>query len=428
MSASEEVAPAAEVAQLTERLFREEAGRLVATLTRHFGVEHLQLAEDTVQEALARALRLWPFYGVPENPAAWLTRTAKNLALDSVRRARNFAGKEAAVIAWLEQGSSGTASDPEENELRDDRLRLLFVCCHPHLAHEAQVALALKTLGGFSTLEISKAFLTTEASMAKRLTRAKQRLRDDRIPFEIPSGPALTERLEAVLGTLYLLFNEGYKASGGERLVRAELCFEAIRMMLLLVEHPAGDRPPAHALLALMLLNAARLETRSDEEGNLLRLEEQDRSRWDAELIARGLSHLSRSASGDELSEYHLQAGIAACHGAAPDYAATDWRQILALYDRLMAMDGSPIVALNRAIAVAKVRGPGAGLEALQAIRKREMLESYHLLFAVEGDFQAELGRKAEAAESFRQALALAHTESERAFLERRLRACPALM
>lgn len=424
---SEPAIPAGEVSQIAERLFRDESGKLIATLTRLFGVGHLQLAEDVVQEALAKALRLWPFYGVPQNPAAWLTQTAKNLALDVLRREKSFAGKEAAIVAWIEQSTSGPARDEagfDENEIRDDRLRLLFVCCHPHLPQEAQVALALKTLCGFDTIEISKAFLSTEASIAKRLTRAKQRLRDDGIPFEMPSGANLSARLQAVLQTLYLLFNEGYKASGGERLVREELCFEAIRLMTFLVEHPAGNQPSANALLALMLFTAARLGTRSDAEGNLLRLDEQDRAQWDYALIARGLACLTRSADGDALSEYHLQAGIAACHCAAQDSASTDWPQILALYDRLVELDDSPVVALNRAIALANVAGPAEGIAAVQAIAQREKLESYHLLYAVLGDFEFRLGRKLAARGHFERALKLADTRSEQAFLEKRLREC----
>jgi RNA polymerase sigma-70 factor (ECF subfamily) len=425
--AEPEPAPVVEVSRLTERLFREEAGRMVATLTRHFGVEHLQLAEDVVQEALARALRVWPFYGVPQNPAAWLTQTAKNLALDVIRREKTFAGKEEAIVASIEHVTTNPATGEagfDEDEIRDDRLRLLFVCCHPHLAQEAQVALALKTLCGFDTAEIGKAFLSTEASIAKRLTRAKQRLRDDGIPFEIPSGAELSARLEAVLQTLYLLFNEGYKASGGDRLVREELCLEAIRLMTLLVEHPAGDQPRVNALLALMLFNAARLATRVDADGQLLRLEEQNRAKWNAEMIGRGMQHLSHSAAGEALSEYHLQAGIAACHCAARDYASTDWPQILALYDRLVEIDGSPVVALNRAIAVANVRGPAAGIAAIEAIRDREKLESYHLLYAVLGEFEARRGRQPAAADFFQRALKLADTKSEQAFLEKRLRDC----
>lgn len=425
---SECASAATEVSRLTERLFREEAGRMVATLTRLFGVEHLQLAEDVVQEALTRALRVWPFYGVPNNPAAWLTQTAKNLALDVLRREKTFAGKEEAIVASMEQAATNIARGGgfDEDEIGDDRLRLLFVCCHPHLAQEAQVALALKTLCGFSTVEISRAFLTNEATIAKRLTRAKQRLREDSIPFEIPAGAELSARLEAVSQTLYLLFSEGYKASGGDRLVREELCLEAIRLVRLLVEHSAGNRPSMHALLALMLFNAARLETRVDPEGNLLRLEEQNRAKWNAAMISRGMQHLTRSAAGEELSEYHLQAGIAACHCAAAAYESTDWRQILALYDRLTTIDNSPVVALNRAIAVANVHGPSEGLAAVAAIGSREKLDSYYLLHAVRGEFEMRLDHPAAAAGFFLRALDLAETKSEQSFLEKRLRECGA--
>ena len=419
--------PDSEVSRLAERLFHEEAGKLVATLTRHFGIEHLQLAEDVVQEALVRALRLWPGAGVPNNPAAWLTQTAKNLALDVLRRGKNFAGKEEAIIASMDHSAAKPADamgSIDESEIRDDTLRLLFVCCHPHLPQEAQVALALKTLCGFSTVEISKAFLTTEASIAKRLTRARQRLQEDKIPFEIPGGPELSLRLDAVLQTLYLLFNEGYKASGGERLVRNDLCHEAIRLLALLVAHPAGNQPSAQALLALMLFNSARLDSRVDAEGNLLRLEEQDREKWDADLIARGMRCLALSASGDSLSEYHLQAAIAACHCAARDYASTDWAQILGLYDRLLEIDQSPVVALNRAIALANVHGPNAGLAAVESMRDRRKLETYYLFHAALGEFEMRLDHPVAGGMHFKTALALAGTSSEKAFLQKRLREC----
>lgn len=429
MDAPPELDPALaeEVSALTERLFREESGKLVSTLTRLFGLQHLQLAEDVVQDALARAMRVWPFYGVPKNPSAWLMQVSKNLALDVLRRETTFRGKESAIVAWIEQsGSSDPMQAPGGDDIGDDRLRMLFVCCHPSLPADAQVALALKTLCGFSTLEIGKAFLATEASIAKRLTRAKQRLREEAIPFEIPAGPSLVDRLSAVLQTLYLLFNEGYKASSGDRLVRKELCMEAIRLLSLLVEHPAGDRPSAHALLALMLFNVARLGARTDAEGALLRLEEQDRAKWDRAVIAAGARSLSRSATGDDLSEYHLQAGIAACHCAAADYGLTDWPQILALYDRLVAINDSPVVALNRAIALSNVHGPAAALKTIDAIPDRDRLESYYLLHSVRGDLEYKAGRARMAADYFRAALKLADTRSEKAFLEKRLGECVA--
>jgi RNA polymerase sigma-70 factor (ECF subfamily) len=414
-----------EVSGIVEHLFRHEGGKMVATLTRIFGIEHLNLAEDVVQEALARALQTWPFYGVPKNPSAWIMRASRNLALDVVRRRKVFQNKQAEIIALMDR--DGVAPDDaifSQEEITDDRLRLIFVCCHPVIPAEVQVALALKTLCGFSVTEIGHAFLTTEAAIAKRLTRAKQKIRQARIPFEIPAANELSQRLDGVLQSLYLLFNEGYKASSGENLVREELCDEAIRLAELLVEHPAGNRPKTHALLALMLLNAARNPTRLDREGNLLRLKEQDRKRWDKSMIARGMLHFAQSAAGDELSEYHLQAGIAACHCAAKDYESTDWEQIVSLYDRMIKLDQSPVVALNRAVAVANVHGPEAGLKAVRAIRNSQKLNSYYLLYAVLGEFEAQLDHRQAAAENFRKSFELAETKSERTFLLKRLQAC----
>jgi predicted RNA polymerase sigma factor len=301
---------------------------------------------------------------------------------------------------------------------------LMFVCCHPAIPADAQVALALKTLCGFGVPEISRAFLTTEAATAKRLTRAKQKIREARIRFEIPASEELTRRLDGVLQSLYLLFNEGYKASSGKNLVREELCHEAIRLTDLLVQHVVGNQPRTHALLALMLLNAARFPTRSDCEGNLLRLKEQDRAQWDQGMIARGMFHLAQSAAGEEITEYHLQAGIAACHDAAKDYESTDWRQILSLYDRLIALDGSPVVALNRAIVVATIHGPKAGLEAVEAIPDFNKLSSYYLLYAVLGEFAMRLNNLQAATEHFRRSFELAETKSEQAFLSKRLQSC----
>jgi RNA polymerase sigma factor (sigma-70 family) len=419
--------PAASIAALTEHLFRQEAAKLVATLTRIFGLERLRLAEDVVQEALIRALQMWPFHGVPDNPSAWITQTAKNLALDVIRREAVFRAKQAQIAESLERMAADDAvgaREAGEQAITDDRLRMMFVCCHPALGEESQVALALKTLCGFSPGEIARAFLTNEATIAKRLTRAKQRIRDAGITLEIPAGDELVGRLDAVLRTLYLLFNEGYKASSGDSLVRAELCHEAIQLATLLVEHPAGDRPRTHALLALMLLNAARLPARADADGTLLRLEEQDRRRWDHALIARGMMHFARSAAGQELSAFHLQAAIAACHCAAPTYDATDWPRILDLYNRLLDIDGSPVVALNRAVAVANVHGAAAGLAAVRAIGNRSELDSYYLLFAVQGELEARLGHFDTAAEHFERALALTSMTSEQVFLTRRLREC----
>ena len=413
------------VSQLVEHLFRHESGRMVATLTGIFGIEHLNLAEDVVQEALARALQTWPYRGIPENPAAWIMRASRNLALDVVRREKVFRAKEPEIARLMERdGSAPEAAIFSEHEIADDRLRMMFVCCHPVIPPEAQVPLALKTLCGFSVTEISHAFLTTEAAIAKRLTRAKQKIQEAQVPFEIPTGDELTRRLDSVLQSLYLLFNEGYKASSGENLVREELCDEAIRLTELLEQHRASNQPKTHALLALMLLNAARIPARQDNEGNLLRLKEQDRAVWDQTMIARGMFHLHESAAGSDISEYHLQAGIAACHATAIDYKSTDWAKILSLYDRLIEFDDSPVVALNRAVAVANVHGPETGLQTLRAIRNREKLDSYYLFYSVFGELEMRLNNHAVAAEQFRKAFELAETKSERAFLLKRLQRC----
>lgn len=412
-------------ARIAEDLFRRESARLVAMLTGQLGVHRLELAEDVVQEALVRALQTWPYRGVPENPAAWLTLTARNLALDHLRREQRWQEKEDGIAHERERWSASPEARAEDADaFTDDTLRMLFVCCHPQLSPEAQIALALRTLGGLSAAEIAAAFLTSEAAIAKRLVRARQRIRELALPFAVPGPAELPARLDGVLGTLYLLFNEGYKASAGERLVREELCHEAIRLGMLLAAHPATRAPRTHALLALMLLNAARLPARTDDAGNLLRLHEQDRRAWNRAMIQRGVHCLALAASGDSLSEFHLEAGIAACHSTAATDAATDWPRILALYDQLGRLNPSPVIALNRAVALARVHGAQAGLNALEAIPARAALESYQLFHAVRGTLHAELGRRDEALTHFRKAESLAALPVEKEFLARRIREC----
>jgi RNA polymerase sigma factor (sigma-70 family) len=411
--------------RLVEHLFRHEAGRMVAVITGMFGVEHLGLAEDVVQEALARALRTWPYRGVPDNPAAWLMRVARNLALDTVRRQRTFREKEAEIIRLMDRHRDAPPpSESTEPELSDDTLRMLFVCCHPILSPEDQIALALKTLCGFGPDEIAAALLTTDVAVAKRLTRARSKIRVARIPFSVPEGVELARRLDGVLRTLYLLFNEGYKASSGDRLVREELCHEAIRLTTALAAHPVGDQSSVHALLALMWLTVARLAERIDAHGSLLRLSQQDRSRWDASALACGFFHLNRSTADSTVTVYHLQAGITACHASAPDAASTDWKRVLELYDELIRLDSSPVVAMNRAVALAEVRGPQAGLDALAGIPNGRGLESSHLLPAVRGEFHWRLGQREAARVCFEQALGRAKLPSERRLLEGRLADC----
>ena len=412
--------------QLVEHFFRHETGRLHGALIRLVGVHNLTLAEDVAQEALLRAMRTWSMGGVPPNPSAWITRVAMNLAKDALRHQRMSSHKEPAITTHIELTSAMPAAGGDEaHEIRDDTLRLMFVCCHPSLSPDAQVVLALKMLCGFSTAEIARAFFSSEAAIEKQLTRTKQRIRDANILYEIPPGAELAARLDGVLAALYLLFNEGYKASAGEHLLREELCHEALRLMTLLLEHPAGAAPRAHALLALMLLTAARFPARLDAQGDLLRLDDQDRSKWDQALIGRGLMALAQAAQGAELSEYHLQAGIAAIHCMAPDYESTDWSRILRHYDELNRIKPSPVVALNRAVAVAHVHGPQAGLNAIAAIPQRDRLESHYLLHAVLGELHWRMKNDRAAAESFRRALKLANVGPEQLYLTRMLeRAC----
>jgi RNA polymerase sigma factor (sigma-70 family) len=413
---------AAQPAGLVEHFFRHETGRLHGALVRLLGVQNLAQAEDVAQEALLRALRTWSMGGIPANPSAWITQVAMNLARDALRHQRMSIGKEPALVTHHEQTLATPAGAGESaHEIRDDALRLMFVCCHPSVAPDAQVILALKVLCGFSTAEIARAFLSSEAATEKQLTRTKQRIRDARIGFEIPEGEDLTPRINGVLAALYLLFNEGYKASSGDRLLREDLCQEAIRLTSLLLAHPVGRTPRSHALLALMLLTAARFPSRVDEHGALIRLHDQDRSKWDQALIERGLFHLVESAQGNDLSDYHLQAGIAAIHCTAADYASTDWARILQHYDELHRLKASPIVALNRAVAVAHLRGPQAGLDAVAQIPQRDRLESHYLLHAVVGELHWQLKNERAAAENFRRALAMAHVGPEQVHLSRLL-------
>ena len=412
----------ANVGQVVEHLFRQESGKIIAALTGAFGLRYLELAEDALQEALLQALRQWSYGKFPANPAAWLAQVAKNRALDVVRRDARFREKENEIVSAIE--SHPALSSPEgalmPEEIRDDELRLIFACCHPALLGEAQVALTLKTLCGFGVNEISRAFLTTSETIAKRLTRARIRLRSAAVRFEIPSGRELSSRLDSVLDVLYLLFNEGYNASQGSEIIRGELCEEAIRLATLLAENDATATPKIHALLALFLLQAARFPARLDPTGELFLLQDQDRSLWNQAMISEGMSHLERAAAGTEPSAFHLQAGIAACHCLAKSYEETDWAKILSLYDLLKQISESPVVALNRTVALAKVRGASAGLEALDGIANAKALRRYYLFHAVRAELSSKLGRHDEAEQSYREALSLTEVPAEREFLGQR--------
>lgn len=408
--------------QIVEHFFRHETGRLHGALIRMLGVHNLPLAEDIAQEAMLRALRTWSMGGIPPNPSAWIMQVAMNLARDNLRRHRMASGKEQAIITHHEQTLAPPATVPVADQgIQDDALRLMFVCCHPSIAPDAQVILALKVLCGFNSAEIARAFLSSEAAIEKQLTRAKARIHDAGIGFEIPEGENLAPRLNGVLAALYLLFNEGHSATAGDHLLRDDLCREAVRLLSLLLAHPVGRTPRAHALMALMLLTAARFPSRLDDQGALLLLHDQDRSKWDRRMIEQGLMHLASAAEGTDLSDYHLQAGIAAIHCTASDFSSTDWARILRHYDALHRIKPSPIVELNRAIAVAQLHGPQAGLEALTRITDRKKIETYHLYHAAQGELHWRLGDERSAAICFRRALSLAQVGPEQAYLTRRI-------
>ncbi len=400
---------------LVDHLFRHQAGRMVSTLTRIFGPHRIDLAEEVVQDALLRALQVWPFRGLPENPVGWLVEVAKNRALDALRREASFQSKSEEIIRAF------TPAVERQGRLLDDELSMMFMACHPAISREGRVALTLKTVGGFGVSEIARAFLAREATIAQRLVRAKRQIRDEQIQFELPSDADISARMDSVLEVIYLLFNEGYAAHRGENLVRKDMCQEAIRLCEMLVRHTATDRPKCHALLALMLFQAARLSARVGEGGDLFLLEEQDRALWDTRLIYRGLHHLDRCAEGDEMTEYHLQAGIAACHVAAENYERTNWPRIVELYDRLWELNPSPVVALNRAVALSRWRGPEAGIAAMEEIASHPAMSHYYLLPATMGELWSEMGEKRKAAECFRQALECSCSEPERRFLLRKL-------
>ena len=407
-----------QIRELLDSLYRVDSGRILATLIRLLG--DFDLAEEAMHEAFAAALSVWPKSGVPGNPRPWLISTARFKAIDTLRRRARFDASQVDLVRHLEAQSSSAERSDEDDSLEDDRLRLIFTCCHPSLATEAHVALTLREVCGLTTEEIAKAFLTTSRTLAQRIVRAKAKIRDARIPYEVPSPQELPERLGAVLQVIYLVFNEGYSAAAGAEVTRAELTGEAIRLGRLLTE--LQPEPEVIGLLALMLLHESRHAARASPTGELILLEHQDRSLWNRQQIAEGLRLLERALKSRRFGPYTLQAAIAAVHAEADSVAATDWGQIVALYDQLVRILPSPVVQLNRAVAIAMRDGPEAGLTHIDEVLEHGELANYYLAHSARADMYRRLGRTAEARTAYEKALALTQQEPERQFLQERIR------
>jgi RNA polymerase sigma-70 factor, ECF subfamily len=412
-----------QIRELLDSLYRVDSGRILATLIRLLG--DFDLAEEAMHEAFAAALSLWPRSGVPGNPRPWLISTARFKAIDTLRRRARFDASQAELARYLEAQSSSAEGSNEENSLEDDRLeddrlRLIFTCCHPSLAPDARVALTLREVCGLTTEEIAKAFLTTPSTLAQRIVRAKAKIRDTPIPYEVPTPQELPERLGAVLQVIYLVFNEGYSAAAGAEITRAELTGEAIRLGRLLAE--LQPEPEVIGLLALMLLQESRRAARTSPTGELILLENQDRSLWNREQIAEGVALLQKALKSRRFGSYTLQAAIAAVHADAESVAVTDWWQIVALYDQLIRIQPSPVVQLNRAVAIAMRDGPEVGLRHIDAVLEHGELANYYLAHSARADMYRRLGRTAEARSSYEKALALTQQEPERQFLQERIR------
>jgi len=413
------------VPEVVDHLFRREAGKMVSYFTRVFGMNRLSLAEDVVQEALCQALQTWSIRGLPDNPPAWLMRVARNRAIDLARRDKKFRDFTPELTHLMKLREESRQADPVfEKEIQDDQLRMMFSCCHPGLSTEVQVTLILKTLCGFSVGEIASAFLANEDSIEKRLGRARKLFRDSGKFVEFAGEAEFPERLEAVYQAIYLLFNEGYHASESEQTIREDLCYEALRLGLLLSEHPMAARPKTFALLALCCFNAARLAGRVEGHGELIQLEHQDRSKWDAGLIAKGFGYLEKSAAEQEMSEFHVEAAIASLHSGAESFEKTNWEEIVKLYDLLYLLKSTPIVGLNRAVAVGYAEGAERGLEELARIAEGDKLEGYPFYPAAMGEFYLLAGRRSEAEKSFARAEGLARNPAERRFLEGKRKEC----
>jgi len=405
---------------LIDHLFRHESGKMVAVLTKLLGFTNLEAAEDIVQDTLLKAMNTWAYKGIPENPAAWLYKVAKNKAIDFLRREKRI--RE--INPLLQSEYTLTSSVQQlflDNEIADSQLRMIFASCHPSIPEDAQIALTLKMLCGLSTQEIATAYLTNEETIAKRIYRAKEKIRSEKIPLDVPGGTELTERLETILRTLYLLFNEGYNSSRPDLLIRDDLCFEAIRLCHLLSQQKQTALPRTLALLSLMCFQASRLPARLDDQGNIILLREQDRGKWNRELIGQGLYYLDLATDGTEVTTYHLEAAIASLHAVAPDFEKTDWKSLYDLYETLYVLNPSPVIALNKAIASAYAISKQNALAEMLQIRG---LENYYLYYASAGEMYYELGDTQTAKKYFEKASRMTRSNTEHELLLRKISLC----
>jgi RNA polymerase sigma factor (sigma-70 family) len=413
------------VRPVIDNLFRHEAGKLVSVLTRIFGPHNLELAEDVVQDTLIKAMENWKINGIPQNPTAWLFTAARNKALDVIRRERyqkEFAAEVSPLLKSEYSAGETIKQLINENEIEDEQLRMMFVCCHPSIAEDAQVALILKTLCGFSIGEIAKAFLTNEETISKRLYRARQQFREEQITFVIPLSNELAQRLENVLIAIYLIFNEGYHSTSHDSLIRDDLVYESLRLSKMIIDHPLTRQPESLALIALLCFQSARLYSRMDKEGNLLSLREQDRSLWNPELIRQGAIYLRQASQGNSMSPYHMEAAIAYEHCAAKSYADTDWKTILQLYNWLYTQKKDAIIALNRLVVYGEVHGPLQALKESEQIIDKTILKNYYLYPATLGEWHAQIGNIEKATKKFEEAISLTQSKAERNLLLRKIR------
>jgi RNA polymerase sigma-70 factor (ECF subfamily) len=414
----------AEINKLVEHFFRRESGKMISVLTGIFGRDNVILVEDIVQDTLVEAISNWTYKGVPENPVGWLYTVAKNKTLIAIKR-KGYLEKYISERSNFSDAQSaaepGTINFFSEEVIADEQLRMMFMCCHPSISKDSQIALMLKTLCGFSISEIAKAFHTSNESINKRLVRARKTIRQDDIPFEVPASQELDKRMDAVLEAIYLLFNEGYSASSGDELIRMELCEESIRLAEMIVSHKSIiHKSDVYALIALMLLNASRFKAREDENGNIMTLSEQNRSLWDYHMMEKGFANLEKAAQNQQISSYHILATICAYHCSAKDFASTDWKSILALYDKLLAIGNSPIVILNRAIALSKVSGIKKALQELNAIENENVIKSNYLFYSVKAELQIQANDREKAKKALEKAIEFAPLTKEKQMLQNR--------